>query len=449
LTVDGVRLSASAKRAVAGGSKDGIMSFLNVVEIESAMSGLASAYPALSRLITLPFATAEGRRSHALHIGAGTRCPEAGVMIISGTHAREWGGPDICINFAADLLEAYSLGTGLGYGGTSYSAAEIQSIVDRVDVIVFPDVNPDGRHYSQNTYAMWRKNRNPASSGGQPSNIGVDVNRNYDFLWDFNTAFAPGAQAGGTLASTSPSSDLFHGTSPFSEAETRNVRWLFDQFPQIGWFVDIHSHGGDILHAWGNDTNQSTSPDKNFTNAAWNGQRGLPGDAYGEYITPCDLARVASAGNSMSTAIAGVRGETYAVAQAFFLPSWGSTYPTSGASDDWAFSRYFANPAKKKVGAYTLEFNRANTFFPSWTEMEAIIRDVDAGLVSLCLGAVPLVSLPSWWCRLRRWWNEAIWHRVFPPELWGPYGPWGQLRRVFEAIFHPIVAPVIRSLRKR
>jgi murein tripeptide amidase MpaA len=421
------------------------MSFLNVVEIESALIGLASSYPSISQLITLPFFTVEGRQSHALLIGTGNGCPQTGVLIISGAHAREWGGPDICINFAADLLEAYTLGTGLVYGGTSYTSSEIKAIIERLDVIVFPNINPDGRNYSQNTFAMWRKNRNPASSGGQANNIGVDLNRNYDFLWDFNTAFAPGAQAGGTLASASPSSDIFHGTAAFSEAETKNVRWLFEKYRQISWFMDIHSYGGDILHSWGDDTNQTTAPDKNFTNLVWNGQRGLPGDVYGEYIGTCDLTKFAAAGNAMSAAITGVRGETYAVAQSFFLPSWGSSYPTSGASDDWAFSRYFTDSTRKKVGAYTLEFNRVKTFFPTWSDMQPIILDVDAGLVRFCLNAVPKFSLAYFWCLVKRWLKEAIWHRVFPPELWGPYGPWERVRIIVAAILEPIV----RIFRRR
>lgn len=425
------------------------MTFLNVVEIESALSGLAATYPTLCNLITPPHLTAERFQSHALRIGTGKGCPRAGVFIISGAHAREWGGPDICINFAADLLEAYTLGTGLVYGGTSYTAGEIKSIIERIDVIVFPDINPDGRLHSQTMFAMWRKNRNTFSSGGQANRIGVDVNRNYDFLWDFNTAFAPGAQAGGTLASTDPGSDLFHGTAPFSEQETKNVRWLFDQYPHISWFLDIHSYGGDILYPWGDDSNQARDPDKNFTNPAWNGQRGIAGDVYGEYIGACDWARFISSGNSISNAIAGVRGEKYVVGQAFFLPSWGSTYPTSGASDDWVFSRHFSNPKKKKVRALAMEFNRVKTFFPSWAQMEPIILDVDAGLVRLCLEAVPRFSLPHWWCDLSRWFNEAIWHRVFPPELWGPYGPWERIRRVVESIFIPIIRPIIRNSRQR
>src|SRR5512138_3859391 len=98
------------------------MTFLNVVEIESALVGLASAYPTMAELIPLPFFTAEGRQSNAIRIGS-RQCYRKTVLIVSGTHAREWGGPDICINFVADLLEAWSLGTGLIYGGTSFSAA--------------------------------------------------------------------------------------------------------------------------------------------------------------------------------------------------------------------------------------------------------------------------------------------------------------------------------------
>jgi murein tripeptide amidase MpaA len=425
------------------------VTFLNVVEIESALSGLAAAYPNTSRLITLPNATAEGRTSHALMIGTGEGCPRTGVLLISGAHAREWGGPDILINLAADLLEAHATGTGLAYGGTSYTAAEVKAIVTRIDLIVFPDINPDGRQYSQTVYGMWRKNRNPASSGGVASRIGVDVNRNYDFLWDFPNAFAPAAQGFNTLASNDPASDLFHGRGPFSEAETQNVRRLFEQYRQINWFMDVHSYGGDILHPWGDDENQATDPVKNFTNPAWNGKRGMPNDAYAEFIVPCDLGRVVSAGNAVKAAIAGVRGQTYAVAQSYFLPSWGAPYPTSGASDDWAFSRHYADPAKKQVNGFVIEFNRTKTFFPTWTEMESIILDIDAGLVRLCLRALPLVPRPTWWCQLLKWLNEAIWHKVWPWELWGPYGPWGRLRLAVEGVLIPVIRPFIRRMRER
>ena len=71
--------------------------------------------------------------------------------------------------------------------------------------------------------------------------------------------------------------------------------------------------------------------------------------------------------------------------------------------------------------------------------MEKIILDVDAGLVRLCLAALPRVPRPTWWCYLKRWLNESIWHKVFPPELWGPYGPWGRLRSIVEPLLRRIL----------
>lgn len=401
------------------------MTFLNVVEIESAVIGLATAYPTATQLITLPHVTVEGRWSHALRIGSGA-CPNTGILLVSGTHAREWGGPDILINFAADLLEAWSAGTGLVYGGTSFSANDVGSIVRNIELIVFPNINPDGRHHSQTSFAMHRKNRNPASGGG--SNYGIDLNRNYDFLWNFPVAFHPNAVNAGTLASNNPGSDLFHGTGPFSEAETKNVRWLFDNYRTIRRFIDLHSYGGLILHPWGDDTNQTTNPNKSFKDPAWNGHRGIDGGSYAEYIDSGDLADLQSVGNVTRAAIAGVRGESYTVAQSFYLPGW-TTYPTSGASDDWAFSRRYSNVAQRRVLGFVFEFNKTHTFFPSWSEMEQIIRDVDAGLVAFCRNAVPKFSILSLWCLFKDWFFVA-WRRLFPWEIWGPYGPWGKIRNL-------------------
>jgi murein tripeptide amidase MpaA len=416
------------------------MTFLNVVEVESALMGLAGAHPDAAELIPLPFVTAEGRQSHALRIGHGGGASRPAVLIIGGVHAREWGGPDICVSFAADLLDAWKDGSGLDYLGTSFSALQIESIVGKLDVIVFPNVNPDGVHHSHNTFEMWRKNRNPASSGGDPLKIGVDVNRNYDFLWDFPVAFAPGANPG-SLASNQPGSDIYHGTAPFSEPETRNVRWLFEQFPGIGWFMDVHSTGGDILYSWGNDDNQSSTPAMNFTNPAWNGKRGVPDDTYGEFIPPADLVTAKAAAQAVAGAIAGVQGQSYTVSQSFRLPGF-PTYPTSGASDDWSYSRHFADPTQKKTFGYTLEFTGG--WFPTWEEMQPVIMDVDAGLVRFCLVALPPPRGPA--DRRGPWFYEAIWKRVFPPDLWGPYGPWDRIGRAIGAIVNPVLAPIRRVL---
>ena len=355
------------------------MSYLNIAEVESAIANLAAAYPSLTSLVTLPHASIEGRISHALRISTGGFGSRDAFVAIGGVHAREWGSCEILINVATDLLKAYTANAGLKYGGKSYAAKEIQDLMNSIEFVFFPLVNPDGRKFSQDHDAAvldgWRKNRNKASSGGSAANIGVDINRNYDFLWDFATKMAPSAPG----ASANPGSETFHGTAPFSEPETANVRWLVEMLPRCRWFMDIHSYSELILYNWGHDQNQSTDPSKNFRNAMWDGKRGVAGDTYAEYIPADDEAVAAGLAGRMRDAIAAVRGKTYSAEPSFAL------YPTSGASDDYVYSRHWINPAKGKIYGFVVEWGMQ--FHPPWAEMELIIDDVTAGLLALCSAA--------------------------------------------------------------
>src|SRR6188472_2581086 len=99
--------------------------YLNVTEVDSALLGLANAYPEWCSMITLPHATKEGRTCRALRIGkAGTKAK--GLLFTGCIHGREWGGAEICVYFAADLLEAYATGAGLKYGGKAFSPHQIR-----------------------------------------------------------------------------------------------------------------------------------------------------------------------------------------------------------------------------------------------------------------------------------------------------------------------------------
>jgi hypothetical protein len=137
-------------------------------------------------------------------------------------------------------------------------------------------------------------------------------------------------------------------------------------------------------------------------------------------------AALTTAATVMRDAIAAVRGEPYVTAQSFNLPGW-SSYPTSGASDDWAYSRHFSGSGDRIYG-FVYEYNRSHTFFPTWPQMVDIIADVDAGLLALCLHARP-GRLALLLCQIRDW-RYKLWHRVWPWELWGPYGPWGRVRQI-------------------
>src|ERR687897_1000741 len=118
------------------------MAYMNVDEIEAALDALAATNPDVAELVALPNSTALGRKSHALRIGASD--PQAGdaVVVTGGMHAREWVPPDALVNLAADLLEAYSGGTGLRYGGQRFSADEIRSGGEGLQPVPFPRANP-------------------------------------------------------------------------------------------------------------------------------------------------------------------------------------------------------------------------------------------------------------------------------------------------------------------
>jgi murein tripeptide amidase MpaA len=360
--------------------------YLNVEEIETALVNLAAEHPSLCQLITLPQQTVEMRTSHALRLGGGPAGSRDCMVIIGGQHAREWGSSDICINFCADLLEAYAGGMDLTYGAKTYTAAQIQSLLDTLHIIVFANVNPDGRafsmaHDSEGGTGGWRRNRNPAMSGGDPACIGVDLNRNYDCLFDVTTQFAAIPEV---LSRTSPdpcnADQVYHGPSAFSEAETRNVKWLLDTNPRTRWFMDIHSYTGDILYSWGDDESQTTDPGMNFRSTAFDGLRGIAGDAaYKEFIPSGDLAIGQLLAQRFRDSLQAVRGKTYAAITSFNL------YPTSGTSTDYAYSRHFVDPSKSKVHGFAIEWG--TEFRPLFPEMGEIIKDVTAGLIGMLLDA--------------------------------------------------------------
>ena len=359
--------------------------YLNVVEVEAALAAAAGPpNESFTKLITLPKKTWENRVCRALKIGKGSGSNRPGIYFLGGVHAREWGSCDILINFVQLLTNAYAANTGITLGSRTYTTAQIKSIVNSKDVYVFPQANPDGRNHSMTKEAMWRKNRRPAPAGHpQPKCVGVDINRNYDFLWDYPKYFDPAAPIAN--AKDPCDHDVYIGPGSISEPETKNAVWVFDQFPNIGYFIDIHSYSEDILYNWGDDTNQTTNPSMNFENAAFNGKRGIAIDtAYKEFIDAADRTAIVALANRMRDAIKTVRGRTYTVEQSIGL------YPTAGTSDDYAFSRHIVDSSKAKVYSYTIEWGSASNltpFHPAYSEMLVIIREITLALLEFCLRA--------------------------------------------------------------
>ncbi|KAF5009765.1 hypothetical protein FDECE_4038 [Fusarium decemcellulare] len=351
---------------------------LNVVEIRSAVKGLVEEFDI--EIFELPEKTHDGATMFGAKVGNGRSNDAYHAYLTAGTHARERSAPDGLIYFVSDLLWAEREGTGLVYGGRKYTNSDVNKALS-AGLVFMPLVNPDGVLFDHNTNLCWRKNRNPDGP--------VDLNRNYDFLWNYTQYFAPGIEA----ASNDPDAANYYGTGPFSEPETRNVRRVLDMF-KISWFMDIHTFADVVLYPWGDDENQVSDPEQAFWNPEYDGKRGHVPDEknfnYSSYINQSDWDVSKSASQRMAKAMQAGNGgrEVQSVQNALF-------YPTSGTCSDYAYSRALLDPSLTKVHAFGVEIGVRNEamgniscpFYPNVTSFNQNIRSMGAGLMEFLLVA--------------------------------------------------------------
>ncbi len=195
-------------------------------------------------------------------------------------HAREWVSPMTVTYIASKLLD------------DADTDPEVAALLSSVRFVIIPVTNPDGYLYSWSSERYWRKNRRDNAGS---SFFGVDLNRNWD-----------SADFGGASTSTSPSSDVYHGTGPFSEPETAALSNLATGFgTDLAAHIDYHTFSQLILWPLGYASGLVTpEPDRTmFIN--------LSGD--------------------LSALIQSVSGEFYDPIQSWLL------YPAAGTCSDWFY----------------------------------------------------------------------------------------------------------------
>ena len=350
--------------------------YRTVAQLDSLTQLLATWFPDYFTRIQLPEASVQGRPVFALRLRAGTGPERRGVLLVGGTHARELMNPDAIVELAVDLFTSYVNERDLVYGGRRWPAADVKLILEALDIWMVPCVNPDGRVHVMTVDGMWRKNRR---SNAGTSCIGVDLNRNADFVW--------GVTQGQT--SCNPCTDIYVGPSAFSEPENRNVKHLLDTH-RVDTFVDVHSYSELILWPWGHAPTQTTDPSKRFTTLPTGtcAPIGVPG--YQEYLAPRDLQRFQTVGGRIRDAIAAVRGRTYANQASVAL------YPTTGTWSDYAYSRHIADSRLGTTYGFTFETgpyvgSAEESFHPA--DPEPVKRDAKSGMVALLQQSICAIEL--------------------------------------------------------
>ena len=128
--------------------------YLTVDEVEFAMVLAEKNHPAeVFERVPLPHLTWEKRRCHAFRIGRLDGKKRPAICFLAGVHGREWGGPDILIYLGMVLLRAYRDRKSIKLGQKVFTPAQVRAIVETLDVVVFPQVNPDGRHFSMERHS--------------------------------------------------------------------------------------------------------------------------------------------------------------------------------------------------------------------------------------------------------------------------------------------------------
>lgn len=174
-------------------------------EIVDELQCIALSYPNITRLHTIGYTTGFQTPILAMKISDNPQLQEdePSVLYNGMHHSCELIGPEICLYLINDLVTKY--------GVDSF----ITSTINSLEIWVVPMVNPDGNyivHLGIDT--VWRKNcRDNNNNGIWDAGDGVDLNRNYDFLWSLG-------------GSSDPSNREYRGPYPFSEGETQAIRDL-------------------------------------------------------------------------------------------------------------------------------------------------------------------------------------------------------------------------------
>jgi len=216
----------------------------------------------------------------AIRLSAGSTGTKKVAFFNGGIHAREWISPATVCYMLYSIAENYTAGV-----------TQVVNILNNIDIVVLPVLNPDGYLYTWSNDRLWRKTRSPNSGS---TCVGTDPNRNWADHWGY------------VGSSTNPCSETYMGPSQASEIEVRSIQsYLSSANNNVYGYMDYHAYSQLMLYPWGWSNNAA------------------PGGAL--------LGRV---GREYATLLRSWFGTTYTVG-----PIYSTIYPASGSSADYALGQ--------------------------------------------------------------------------------------------------------------
>nr|CAD7258889.1 unnamed protein product [Timema shepardi] len=203
-------------------------------EVNKYMDLLARSYPELVSIEEIG-RTHENRTLRVLRISTarhGRRHRKA-ILIDGGIHAREWVAPAMVLYVVNQIVEHRS------------SNGEM---LEGVDWFALPVVNPDGYEFTHSYVGvsngfMWKNGK----SGPDMDQFWPDMIFPYEEDEVLNELSMKPSEINIRL-NPEPCSNLYAGTEPFSEPESRALSsFMLDNMPFIKMYLTFHSFGQDEL----------------------------------------------------------------------------------------------------------------------------------------------------------------------------------------------------------
>jgi len=207
------------KSAVESFSNPNFEVYWTTDEMDAFCQYLADTYPqtVIRETITRSF---ENRDVFALKISRGGFGNKPIIFIDGGMHAREWVSQATLMYFLHRLVE---------------DPTTSDDLLENVDWIIIPNLNPDGYHWAFTQQRMWRQNRHRINT----TCVGVDLNRNFRYSWR-----ASNPNTCGSLT--------YSGAGPLSEVESMALNNYMTRYrPNVRMYISVHSFGDMVLYPWG------------------------------------------------------------------------------------------------------------------------------------------------------------------------------------------------------
>lgn len=287
--------------------------FRTFSQIEAYLDSLATAHPSLMTAKYSVGTTIQGRSLWVVKISDNPTLDEAEPELFYNSliHAREPASASSLLHFMEYVLTNYGIDQ------------TVTDIVNGRELYFMPVVNPDGYAYNEQLDefggGLWRKNRRLISG----TTYGVDLNRNFAYGWGEDDEGSSGAI----------NSDVYRGSTPFSEPETAALR-DFVRSREFVFANNVHCYSNLYLWPWGGSARIKTPFEALFS----------------------------AIGDSLAS-------------QNGYDPGIGwDLYPVNGAADDWMWGD--TTGGRKRTISFTTEIgSQSDGFWPDPARIPQLVQE--------------------------------------------------------------------------